>query len=209
MPTFCDVEGAPLKPATASRHVDRLVEQSGLPHLTLHGLRHSWASLALLADVPTKVVSEVLGHSSTQITADVPADDVAPSAAIEPGDGVVGLDSQKGAPGVTLTSLLLAAAWPSTPGRRKLLLEADPSGGSLALRYRLGLETSLITLAVAARALLDTTTQTKTTLWSQRSITVNHENLQGLGGCFSSSTLPRRFSLLADHRPNNVHGQYT
>ncbi len=68
---------------------------------------------------------------------------------------LVCLASQKGAPGVTLTSLLVAAAWPSAPGRRKLLLEADPSGGSLALRYRLGLETSLITLAVAARAGLD------------------------------------------------------
>lgn len=65
------------------------------------------------------------------------------------------LTSQKGAPGVTLTSLVLAAAWPEIAGRRRFVLEADPAGGALALRYGLGLETSLITLAVAARAGLD------------------------------------------------------
>lgn len=65
------------------------------------------------------------------------------------------LTSQKGAPGVTLAALVLAAAWPQNPGRRKVLLEADPAGGALALRYGLGLETSLITLAVAARAGMD------------------------------------------------------
>ncbi len=69
--------------------------------------------------------------------------------------GLICLTSQKGAPGVTLSSLILAAAWPESPGRRKVLLEADPSGGSLALRYGLGLEPSLITLAVAARSALD------------------------------------------------------
>ena len=62
------------------------------------------------------------------------------------------LASQKGSPGVTLTALTLAAAWPTDETHHKLLLEADPSGGTLALRYGLGLETSLITLAVAARA---------------------------------------------------------
>ena len=39
--------------------------------MTLHGLRHSWATLALLDGIPTKVVSEILGHSSTRVTEDV------------------------------------------------------------------------------------------------------------------------------------------
>jgi integrase len=39
--------------------------------LTLYGLRHSWATLALLEGIPTKVVSEILGHSSTRVTEDV------------------------------------------------------------------------------------------------------------------------------------------
>lgn len=63
--------------------------------------------------------------------------------------------SQKGAPGVTLAALSVAAAWPTDHGRHKLYLEADASGGTLALRYGLGLEPGLVTLAVAARRHLD------------------------------------------------------
>ena len=48
------------------------------------------------------------------------------------------LASAKGSPGVTTTALALAAAAPTDGGRRKLLLEADPSGGTLAIRYQLG-----------------------------------------------------------------------
>lgn len=59
--------------------------------------------------------------------------------------------SQKGAPGVTLTALSVAAAWPVSEGRRKLFVEADASGGALALRYGLGLEPGLVTFAVAAQ----------------------------------------------------------
>lgn len=59
--------------------------------------------------------------------------------------------SQKGSPGVTLTALTVAAAWPSTPGRRKLLLEADADGGSLAIRYQLGRQPGLLSLAAASR----------------------------------------------------------
>lgn len=42
-----------------------------VPPLTLHGIRHSWATLALLEGIPTKVVSEILGHSSTRVTEDI------------------------------------------------------------------------------------------------------------------------------------------
>jgi integrase len=34
-------------------------------------LRHTWATLALQADVPLKTVSEQLGHRTTAITADI------------------------------------------------------------------------------------------------------------------------------------------
>ncbi len=74
--------------------------------------------------------------------------------------GMICFASQKGAPGTTLTALAIAASWPTPDSRRKLLLEADAAGGSLALRYQLGLETSLVTLAVAARAGLDDETLT-------------------------------------------------
>jgi integrase len=46
------------------------VKRSGLPRLTVHGLRHSHATLALQAGVHPKVVQERLGHSSVAFTLD-------------------------------------------------------------------------------------------------------------------------------------------
>jgi integrase len=39
-----------------------------LPRITFHGLRHTCASLLLLAGENPKVVSERLGHKSVEIT---------------------------------------------------------------------------------------------------------------------------------------------
>ena len=61
---FCDPRGQPLSPSTVSRRFERLGREAGLPRLTLHGLRHTFATLALRAGVPSKVVAEVLGHVS-------------------------------------------------------------------------------------------------------------------------------------------------
>ena len=48
-----------------------LAEDAGLPQIRLHDLRHSYATAALEAGVPLKVVSERLGHSSIAITGDI------------------------------------------------------------------------------------------------------------------------------------------
>jgi integrase len=39
--------------------------------ITFHGLRHSFATIALRARVPMKLVSDILGHTTTAITADL------------------------------------------------------------------------------------------------------------------------------------------
>ena len=44
---------------------------AGLPRITLHGLRHSYATAALKAGVPLKVMSERLGHATVAITLDI------------------------------------------------------------------------------------------------------------------------------------------
>jgi integrase len=44
---------------------------SGLPKISFHALRHSYASISLRAGTPLKVVSEMLGHTTTAITADL------------------------------------------------------------------------------------------------------------------------------------------
>jgi integrase len=49
---------------------DKLVVRYGLPRISLHGLRHTWATLALQAGVHGRIV-ERLGHSSISITLDI------------------------------------------------------------------------------------------------------------------------------------------
>ena len=55
-------------PEAASKRFDRRAARDGLPHIGVHGLRHSWATLALRAGVHPKVVQERLGHSSITVT---------------------------------------------------------------------------------------------------------------------------------------------
>jgi hypothetical protein len=61
---------------------------------------------------------------------------------------LIALASIKASPGVTTTSLALAAAWPV---RRRLLIEADPSGGDLGPWLGVPPVPGLTSLAAAAR----------------------------------------------------------
>lgn len=45
-----------------------VLEQSGLPHIRFHDLRHTYATLMLRNGVPAKIASSILGHSSIGIT---------------------------------------------------------------------------------------------------------------------------------------------
>jgi hypothetical protein len=57
--------------------------------------------------------------------------------------------SAKGSPGVTTAVAALAATWPAD--RDLLVVEADPSGGDLVVRFDLATEPGLVTLAAAGR----------------------------------------------------------
>ena len=53
---------------------EALLLRLSLPAVTLHGLRHSYATAAVIDGVPIKVLQGALGHASYQITADLYAD---------------------------------------------------------------------------------------------------------------------------------------
>nr|MQY56296.1 tyrosine-type recombinase/integrase [Dehalococcoidia bacterium] len=57
-------------PSTVSHAFVNTIRKAGLPHIRLHDLRHTHATLMLKASVHPKVVSERLGHSSIRITLD-------------------------------------------------------------------------------------------------------------------------------------------
>jgi integrase len=67
---FTHLDGRPLHPDLISDWFERLARAAGLPKIRLHDVRHSYASAALAAGVPAKVVSERLGHATIQITLD-------------------------------------------------------------------------------------------------------------------------------------------
>lgn len=75
---FCRPDGMTLHPERFSRHFLRKQEtynkahpDEPLPRLKLHGLRHTWATLALQEGIDIHVVSDRLAHSSTHITSEI------------------------------------------------------------------------------------------------------------------------------------------
>ena len=56
--------------AGITRSFSSILQQAGLPHIRIHDLRHTHATLLLMAGVHPKVVSERLGHASVAITLD-------------------------------------------------------------------------------------------------------------------------------------------
>jgi integrase len=67
---FTTQTGKPIGPDRLTRLFRRLVADSGLPPVTLHGLRHGAATLALAAGTDLKIVQDQLGHSTITLTAD-------------------------------------------------------------------------------------------------------------------------------------------
>jgi integrase len=65
---FCRQDGTPLHPWSVSRRFRTLARRAGLPPLTLHGMRHTYATLSLVAGVPPQVLSRRLGHAKVEIT---------------------------------------------------------------------------------------------------------------------------------------------
>ena len=64
-------QGKPWDPNGLGRRIAVFVEENALPSISLHGLRHSFASVANSRSVPMFTISKALGHSSTSITSEV------------------------------------------------------------------------------------------------------------------------------------------
>ena len=63
-------DGRPLHPERFSKWFEQHTRAAGLPKIRLHDVRHSYATAALAAGIPAKVVSERLGHATIAITMD-------------------------------------------------------------------------------------------------------------------------------------------
>ncbi len=68
---FVAEDGSPLHPERLSKTFRRQAKAANLPVIRFQDLRHTHATLALKAGIPTKVVAERLGHASTVITENI------------------------------------------------------------------------------------------------------------------------------------------
>jgi len=65
---FCSNVGTYIEPRRVCTTMDKITDAAGLPHFTFHALRHTFATRMLEAEVPAKVVAEILGHKDVTLT---------------------------------------------------------------------------------------------------------------------------------------------
>lgn len=68
---FTHEDGRPVRPNYASDLFTKFIQDNGLPPLTLHGLRHSFASIANANGIPMYDIGKALGHSSPATTSKI------------------------------------------------------------------------------------------------------------------------------------------
>ena len=68
---FARQHGEALSKTTLFNSFSRILKKVGLPHLTIHSLRHTHVVLQMEAGADLKYIQERLGHGSYQVTADV------------------------------------------------------------------------------------------------------------------------------------------
>lgn len=68
---FCDTLGRPTHPDSPRKSLQRIGKSHGLPSITLHGLRHTAASIFIKDGNAITDVSAYLGHSNAKVTMSV------------------------------------------------------------------------------------------------------------------------------------------
>ncbi len=65
---FVNPHGEPASVTTVGKHFHAIITAAGLPHIRLHDLRHSHASMLMALGVNPKVIAERLGHANISTT---------------------------------------------------------------------------------------------------------------------------------------------
>lgn len=68
---FTSWDGSPMRPDTLTNWFAGFIRRHDLPHVTIHGLRHTNASLLIAAGTNLRTVSGRLGHSQASTTANI------------------------------------------------------------------------------------------------------------------------------------------
>lgn len=84
---FTNPDGSAIDPRRDWQHWKDLLTRAGVRYVPPHGSRHTAASIMLALGIDVRIVQEVLGHSSSQITRDI-YQHVAPELARQSADAV-------------------------------------------------------------------------------------------------------------------------
>ena len=68
---FTNEDGTAISGERVSKDFAQIVRSARLPHLTLHGLRHTAASLMIAGGVHARTIADILGHSTISTTMDI------------------------------------------------------------------------------------------------------------------------------------------
>jgi site-specific recombinase XerD len=68
---FTNPLGAELHPRTIAKHLKIILSKIGVEDVTVHDLRHTYATLALQNGIDVKTVSQTLGHATAAFTLDI------------------------------------------------------------------------------------------------------------------------------------------
>ncbi len=68
---FVNEIGLPMADTTFRKHIQAVGESAGLPHITIHGLRHAFVSIHIHNNESLSSVAEFVGHANTNTTTKV------------------------------------------------------------------------------------------------------------------------------------------
>lgn len=68
---FLSNKGTPITRAAYFRNLDKISKKINIPHISMHTLRHTFATRCVEAGMKPKTLQSILGHSSIDITMDV------------------------------------------------------------------------------------------------------------------------------------------
>ena len=67
---FCSRHGKPMWPSATTKRYKRLLNDAGVPPLSIHALRHTFATVCFLNEIPGEHIQTATGHSSLRTTKD-------------------------------------------------------------------------------------------------------------------------------------------
>lgn len=79
---FTAWDGRPINPGTVTRWFHKFVIKNDLPHISIHGLRHTCASIMICNGTPITTTAKRLGHSTSATTSRIYAHAIASADAV-------------------------------------------------------------------------------------------------------------------------------